>query len=478
MIKIFFAIFLLSSFCMPAGLYVGSSDQKLSANETFQKGLEFSKQEKYRQAIEYFKKSADEGFDTTRAYFQIGVCYIRLSEEENARNVLEYTRKICDNDDFKKRITYLIDNLPGIIARQQQKEKPEEKQKSAEEKRYKPVVDSQSTGSIKLAKKTGEVFYFNKASEKWEDLHEKSRVQPAIYIKTGRDSQAVFSFGKKAVVTLTENTVVCLSETTFRGEDIENVKIKTAGGKIWSAVEKLPADSEFEIETPNALAGIRGTVFMVDLKTGEETTTVGVVDGEVRVSSKAAEGYVILKENMMTTVVANKPPVSPKALEEKEKREWEKWQQSIPFSEIGIIGGIAETHAIMSQEASRIVRELGIAKKGTKKVLEDFKNIESAIILYYSDTEKAPEKLANLMTDPQVKGWNGPYLGAGTTFKDPYGRPYQYRLKKSPAGKDYIELYTFGLVGATGDTYGAEKKIIFIDKLREKAEEKLQQIQK
>jgi len=71
------------------------------------------------------------------------------------------------------------------------------------------------------------------------------------------------------------------------------------------------------------------------------------------------------------------------------------------------------------------------------------------------------------MKNPGVNGWNGPYLGAGTNFMDPYGRPYQYKKKVTPGGKEYLELSTFGLIGAAGETYGEEKKIIFIDKLKE-----------
>jgi len=123
------------------------------------------------------------------------------------------------------------------------------------------------------------------------------------------------------------------------------------------------------------------------------------------------------------------------------------------------------------REASRIVRELSIAKKGSKKVLEDFKNIELAILLFYADTGKVPAKLKDLIENPGIDGWKGPYLGAGTNFMDPYGRPYQYRIRKTPKGKKYIELYTFGLVGATGKTYGQERKIIFIDQLEKKLEE-------
>jgi len=39
--------------------------------------------------------------------------------------------------------------------------------------------------------------------------------------------------------------------------------------------------------------------------------------------------------------------------------------------------------------------------------------------------------------------------------------------KKTPGGKEYLELSTFGPIGAAGETYGEEKKIIFLDRLKE-----------
>lgn len=325
----------------------------------------------------------------------------------------------------------------------------------------------QQGAEIILGDRKGEVFYWN---NQWSDLPVKSRVAEGSFLKTGKNSQAVLAFGKKAVVTLGEETAVRIARAMFDDKnEIKEIKVQLPNGKIWSVVEKLPAsDKKFEIETPNTLASIRGTIFSAGYSPQGQSTSIGVVSGEVRVASTKTDAYVILKENMSTVVVANAAPVSPQMLEEKEKQEWDQWKKSIPFSGMGIVGGIAEMNAMQVQEASRIVREMGIAKKGSEKVMMDFSAIESGIILFYSDTKQAPLKLKDLLENPGVEGWSGPYLGAGTTFVDPYGRPYQYKQRKTPGGKDYLELSTFGLIGAAGDTYGEEKKIIFVDKLKEK----------
>ncbi len=324
--------------------------------------------------------------------------------------------------------------------------------------------------AIILADKKGKVYFWDPLKKTMPEPPLKSALAEKTYIVTGKDSGAVIALGKKAVITLAENTSLQVQRSLFdEKKNIKEVKIEVKMGKIWSVVEKLPAaEAKFEIQTPNTLAAVRGTVFTAGYTLANDSTMVGVVSGEVRVASTKTAAYVILKENMSTIVVANEKPVDPRVLEEKERQEWEQWKNSIPFSEIGIVGGIAEINAMQTQEASRIVRELGLAKKGSEKVMKDFEAIYNAVALFYADTGQMPGKLKDLLENPGIEGWEGPYMGAGTTFIDPYNHAYQYKKKTTPAGGEYWELSTFGLVGAAGDTYGEEKKLIFINDLKKK----------
>jgi len=334
-------------------------------------------------------------------------------------------------------------------------------------------VIGQDQPAVVLVSKKGSVYLWNVGTGRWEDVPGGARLSAGSYLRTGKDAEAIIAFGRKAVVTLSSDTLVQIKNFSFQKESLKKLQIEAKKGRLWSVVEKLPVEGKLEIETPNALAGVRGTVFLVGYNPEEESSKIAVISGEVSVSSKLVEGYVVLKENMCTVVVANKPPVPPQVLEEKERQEWERWKERIPFSQIGIVGGIAEINALQSQEAARLVREMGMAKKGSEKVKKDFENIESAILLYYVDTRTVPRRLKDLMENPGVTGWKGPYLGAGTNFMDPYGHPYQYKILKTPKGKEYLELSTFGLAGAGGETWGEEKKFIYVDQLEEKWKEKL-----
>lgn len=55
------------------------------------------------------------------------------------------------------------------------------------------------------------------------------------------------------------------------------------------------------------------------------------------------------------------------------------------------------------------------------------KSIDDSVGLYNADTGSFPPSLDALISNPQVKGWNGPYLkNQSSVPMDPWGHPYTY----------------------------------------------------
>lgn len=76
----------------------------------------------------------------------------------------------------------------------------------------------------------------------------------------------------------------------------------------------------------------------------------------------------------------------------------------------------------------------------------DIANIGSALSIYEMTVGDYPEDLQDLMEDPGVDGWNGPYLTKKPL--DPWGGDYEYRYPGS-SGIDY-DLYSVGPDGTDG----------------------------
>ena len=145
--------------------------------------------------------------------------------------------------------------------------------------------DSSSTisaaiGSITLV--SGTVTINGKAAKEGNELHEGD------LIATKADSKANLEFLDGAILRLDANTEVTLTEITK-----DHVKINQASGQTYTRLLKLAGVTEYDVETADVTASVRGTGFKVSIV--DDTTEVAVGEGEVEVSTRK-EGRVMAKQ--------------------------------------------------------------------------------------------------------------------------------------------------------------------------------------
>jgi hypothetical protein len=102
-------------------------------------------------------------------------------------------------------------------------------------------------------------------------------------ITTGEDSIVRILLGGKAVVTVRERSVLTISETPT------TATVEVGSGKVAVAVakERMRAGDSVEVKTPNAVAGIRGTVLIAEVSqdlAGRANTQFTLLTGIVDVS--------------------------------------------------------------------------------------------------------------------------------------------------------------------------------------------------
>jgi general secretion pathway protein G len=84
------------------------------------------------------------------------------------------------------------------------------------------------------------------------------------------------------------------------------------------------------------------------------------------------------------------------------------------------------------------------------------KAIETAIEAYYTNCGDYPGGLNNLMTNPGIDGWSGPYLNESQLI-DPWGFEYVYVLEGTINQGSY-DIISYGKDGALGgEGYNAEQ---------------------
>lgn len=108
-------------------------------------------------------------------------------------------------------------------------------------------------------------------------------VRQGDQIRTGRDGGVRLLLGGSAVVDLGANTSMVITRT---GTSSSETKLKLWSGRLWARVSSLFGnDAKFEVESPNAVAGVRGTEFIFDVAP-DGGTDITVLDGSVAVTAR------------------------------------------------------------------------------------------------------------------------------------------------------------------------------------------------
>lgn len=115
------------------------------------------------------------------------------------------------------------------------------------------------------------VFVKNRAGQ-WVPAADGMVVLPGDEIKTEKDStvEVVLDGGKVGHVELKEGSLfkILQAETNLVTGDKKTL-LDLAVGKILIKAEALTGSSKFEVRTPSAIAGVRGTLFEVEVKGGK-----------------------------------------------------------------------------------------------------------------------------------------------------------------------------------------------------------------
>lgn len=108
-----------------------------------------------------------------------------------------------------------------------------------------------------------------------------------------------------------------LGGTEARLDDTKesDMRVNVVNGNVILNLEKLPRSSRFRLETPTAVAAVRGTQFWgrVDRQTGPAVTTFAVREGAVDVYGKAARRSFRLKQGQALDLPSGEGRIKPRA---------------------------------------------------------------------------------------------------------------------------------------------------------------------
>lgn len=143
-------------------------------------------------------------------------------------------------------------------------------------------------------------------------------------IKTGIAGRAKILFEGEVILIVAEETTVTITKNLYDSKRRwRDVIYDLRKGMIRTMLEKYSRDSSFIVNSQNAVAGVKGTDFLVRYSQGRELTRIYVLDGKVEVKSRleTVPGIALLTADQWTEVAGNISPAEPRSLTEKEAGE-------------------------------------------------------------------------------------------------------------------------------------------------------------
>lgn len=130
----------------------------------------------------------------------------------------------------------------------------------------------------------------------------QTQISAGDAVRTNAGGKASIVFFGSSILRLEENTTLTLSELDVKKKE-RKVSLKQDSGRIWNKVIKLSGIEDFSLETPDAVATIRGTAFDSLIK--ENSTTVAVVEGTLNVTEKVGGQSADINSNQQVSLAAN-----------------------------------------------------------------------------------------------------------------------------------------------------------------------------
>ncbi len=210
----------------------------------------------------------------------------------------------------------------------------------------------------------------NRGSE-WEPCDVDDFVGIDDSIKTEMESFCEVQFTDFGMIRIQENTEVTMKDINLK-EEQNKVDVNLANGDLLCKVKKLRKGDKFQVSTKTALAGVRGTEFVVKTQR-DKATVIAVKEGKVAViPSEVAEKIEKIKKELKTETA--KQTLEEIALpeiivtDEKEvKFEPEHAQKAVEeFEEISVI----------IEEKIKEIDEKAVAIEEKEKIIETMKEEE------------------------------------------------------------------------------------------------------
>jgi len=142
------------------------------------------------------------------------------------------------------------------------------------------------TSSIaKITFYTGEVQVQKPMKDDWGKALFNQPLLSGQKVKTQDESRAEIGFADGSIIRIDSNSKLDIVDAKKEKSGAQTATAKVWSGKVWANVNKMSKKTKFQIESPTAVAAVRGTVYRMAVS-DDKTTKIAVYSGEVAVDNK------------------------------------------------------------------------------------------------------------------------------------------------------------------------------------------------
>lgn len=132
---------------------------------------------------------------------------------------------------------------------------------------------------------TGEVQVQKPQKEAWDKALFNQPLNSGQKVKTQDESRAEIGFADGSIIRIDSNSKLDIIDAKKDKGGAQTATAKVWSGKVWANVNKMSKKTKFQIESPTAVAAVRGTVYRMAVSP-DRTTKIAVYSGEVAVDNK------------------------------------------------------------------------------------------------------------------------------------------------------------------------------------------------
>lgn len=185
-----------------------------------------------------------------------------------------------------------------------------------------PVTVKMTKGQAQVTSLNGKVAMVCAGQTEAVTLKNYDFIKPGCEVSTGADGRLEMVLPDRSVVRFAQKTKFKLVQADIGARGSRAVGISLTLGKIWTNVRKslVGGGDKFEISCQNAVAGVRGTIYRMDVET-DQSAVVKVYDGEVSVAGVSRTQ----QPQPPTTLGPPQPVAGPSVIEGPKPVSMEQW---------------------------------------------------------------------------------------------------------------------------------------------------------